>query len=268
VSPNSNVEIRWSADFVGTAKVEAFDNPNGTGSPVATFTFAVPANEQTVNIGVGNLIKADTTYFFKVTHSDNIRPGLTNDPAPFPPFFTGAQTIGNVFVDAGMDRTRLLWDANVIGLGRVEYGTAAPGDVGTVDDQDNLTDHSIELTGLLPGTTYQYRVCNRHASDGDCLAAKTGSFTTLALPPQVVQAIDELRERVASYGSSRGMARSLDAKLEAALATWQAGNMAGACGALADFLNEVRAQSGKKLTEAQAQQVTAAANDIRRLIGC
>ena len=109
---------------------------------------------------------------------------------------------------------------------------------------------------------------NRHAIDGDSLAAKTGSFTTLALPPQVVQAIDDLRERIASYGLPRGTARSLDAKLEAALNAWQIGDSAGACNSLLAFLNEVRAQTGKKLTEAQAQQLTAAANDIRAQIGC
>jgi len=67
---------------------------------------------------------------------------------------------------------------------------------------------------------------------------------------------------------ARGASRSLDAKLEAALAAWQAGDTAGACTALSDFLNEVRAQTGKKLTAAQAQQLSAAANDIRALIGC
>ena len=76
----------------------------------------------------------------------------------------------------------------------------------------------LELTGLAPGTTYQFRVSNRHAIDGDTLAAKTGSFTTLRAPAQVEQTIDDLRERVASYGLPRGIAKSLDAKLEAALA--------------------------------------------------
>jgi FIMAH domain-containing protein len=62
--------------------------------------------------------------------------------------------------------------------------------------------------------------------------------------------------------------RTLDAKLEAALNAWQTGDSAGACSSLSAFLNEVRAQAGKKLTEAQAQQLTAAANDIRAQIGC
>jgi hypothetical protein len=268
VSPNSKIEIRWIADFIGTGKIEVFDNANSTGSPVDVV--ATPAStEHKATLIVGPLIKADTNYFFRITHTDpnGVRADLTNGPAPYPTFFTGAQTIGDVSVDVGMDHARILWDANVIGTGRVDYGIASPDEL-SVTDQQNVTSHSIELTGLAPGTTYQYRVCNRHAIDGDCLAAKTGSFTTLPSTPQVVQAIDDLRERVASYGLQRGPARSLDAKLEAALNAWQAGNSAGACSALSDFLNEVRAQTGKKLTEAQAQQLSAAANDIRTQIGC
>ena len=227
-----------------------------------------PANDQTLVFEVNAVVKADTQYFFRVTHHDpnnNIPDEVT--PAPLPPFFTGAQTIGDVFVDAGVDRARILWDANVIGIGRVEYGVTSPDEL-SVTDQENVTAHSIELTGLTPGTTYQFRVSNRHAIDGGSLAAKTGSFTTLPSPPQVVQAIDDLRERVASYGLPRGIARSLDAKLEAALNAWQAGDSAGACGSLSAFLNEVRAQAGNKLSEAQAQQLAAAANNIRAQIGC
>lgn len=265
VDPNSKIEIRWIADFVGDGTVEVFNNANG-GTQIGAGSTSISSNEHRVEFTVGGVIQTNTTYFFKVTHSDpaGVRADLTNDPAPYPPFFTGAQTIGNIFVDAGVDRARIVSDANVIGIDRVDYGTTSPDDL-SLQDQENVTDHSIELTGLLSGTTYQFRV--RHAFDGDSLAAKTGSFTTLALPPQVVQVIDELRERVASYGLPRGIARSLDAKLEAALNAWQASDSAGAYDALTAFLNEVRAQTGKKLTEAQAQQLTAA-NEIRAQIGC
>jgi hypothetical protein len=277
VSPNTSFDIRWIASFVGTGKVEIFADPKGPGAgqpPIDTALTSGSANDHTVSFAIGGLLKADTTYYFRITHTDvsgGGNPDLTNDPVPpatdYPSVFTGAQTIGNLFVDTGVDRARILWDANVIGIGRVDYGTTSPDEL-SLQDQENVTDHSIELTGLAPGTTYQFRVSNRHAFDGDSLAAKTGSFTTLPSTPQVVQAIDDLRERVASYGLQRGPARSLDAKLEAALAAWETGDTAAACGALSAFLNEVRAQAGHKLTDAQAQQLTAAANDIRALIGC
>lgn len=175
------VEIRWIASFGGDGKVEVFDNPDGTGTPIDTKVSVAPANDHTISFNVGGVIKADTTYYFKVTHSDpngNL-PDLTNEPAPFPPFFTGAQAIGPVSVVPSTNRAEISWDANVIGSGRVEYGpTTAYGQTG--DDAQNVTDHSITLTGLQPATTHYFRVCNRHTIDGDCLAEQTGSFTTLS----------------------------------------------------------------------------------------
>ena len=59
----------------------------------------------------------------------------------------------------------------------------------TSTDSLNITDHAIELTGLLPETTYVFRVSNLHAIDGDALVSRPGlrstevlSFTTLAVP--------------------------------------------------------------------------------------
>jgi hypothetical protein len=56
---------------------------------------------------------------------------------------------------------------------------ATPGDVGTLTDSLNINDHVIELTGLSPGTTYQFSVSNRHAIAGDALLSETGFLTTL-----------------------------------------------------------------------------------------
>jgi hypothetical protein len=94
VIPNDKVEIRWTASFTGDGRVEVFDNPDGTGTPIDTKVSVAPALDHTITFNVGGLIKTDTTYYFKVTHHDptNNFPDLTNDPAPFPLFFTGAQT--------------------------------------------------------------------------------------------------------------------------------------------------------------------------------
>ncbi|MGH7823448.1 MAG: FIMAH domain-containing protein [Candidatus Binatia bacterium] len=78
-----------------------------------------------------------------------------------------------------------------------------------------------------------------------------------------------MRAPLASYGLAAGIAKSLDVKLEDALGAVEAGDTGGACAALADFLNQVRAQAGKKkLTAAQAEQLSDAANDIRAQLGC
>jgi len=181
VGPNSKVDIRWTADFVGDGRVEIFDNAAGTGAPVDTQVSVAPALDHTISISVGGLIKADTTYFFKVTHHDpnNNRPDITNDPAPYTPFFTGAQAIGEVFADVDVDSAVISWTANVIGLGHLDYGAVSPDEFAASDDL-NITDHSLALSGLSPATTYQFRVSNRHAIDGDSLVESVGAFTTRA----------------------------------------------------------------------------------------
>jgi hypothetical protein len=126
VSPNTKIEIRWTANFVGDGAVEIFDNPNG-GVPIADKASPVSGTGHTIEFTVGGVLQADKTYFFRVIHKDPTHslPDTSNDPAPYPPFFTGAQTIGDVFVDAGMNRARIFWDANVIGIGHVDYGIAS-----------------------------------------------------------------------------------------------------------------------------------------------
>ena len=69
VNPNSKIEIRWTADFVGDGKVEVFDNANG-GTPIDVKTTPIKNTEHTVEFSIGGVIKADTNYFLKFTHSD------------------------------------------------------------------------------------------------------------------------------------------------------------------------------------------------------
>jgi hypothetical protein len=178
VIPNTSVEIRWTANFVGEGWVEIFGNPNG-GVFIDAGTSPAAAGH-TIDFSIGGLLQAERTYFFRVRHRDptGVLPDLTNDPAPYPPFFTGAQAISNVHVESITTNSAVIsWEANVIGYGSVVYGTAAL-DQGPVEDTFNVTNHAIELTGLSPGTIYQFRVSNRHAIDGTSLADATGQFTT------------------------------------------------------------------------------------------
>ena len=80
--------------------------------------------------------------------------------------------------------------------------------------------------------------------------------------------IGDLQDLVASMGIHHGIANALNAKLNAALAALAADDTAGACVAMQDFLDLVSAQSGKKLTEEQAEELTDAANAIREQLDC
>lgn len=189
VTPNVSVEFEWMTDVSWFGEVAVYDNPDGTGSPLTgvrdndVIQNPVASNHHTVVIDlVRSPLAPDTGYFFQVTSTDPTGndPSFSS-PTPLPPFFTGAQTIGAVGVEPGTDSAVVSWDANVIGLGRVEI--LSPAGLGPFDDTNNTTDHSIQLTGLQPATTYEFRVSNRHAVDGDALAHQTGMFTTQSAPP-------------------------------------------------------------------------------------
>jgi hypothetical protein len=70
------------------------------------------------------------------------------------------------------------------------------------------------------------------------------------------------------FGLPHGLETSLLAKLNAAIKADEAGNINAECGDLQAFINESNAQSGKKLTEAQANQIIAEATALRELLGC
>jgi hypothetical protein len=69
-------------------------------------------------------------------------------------------------------------------------------------------------------------------------------------------------------GIHHGITNALESKLQNALDTLDADDTAGACYWMQSFLNLVNAQTGKKITPDQAQQLVDAATDIKTQLGC
>jgi uncharacterized membrane protein len=104
-----------------------------------------------------------------------------------------------------------------------------------------------------------------HATDAaGNLATTTFTVTVLSGAAQIAN----LLQQVESITPPRKLGGSLPNKLNSALASLQAGHTAGACGTLQDFINEVKARSGKKLSTADATLLIAAATQIRAPLGC
>jgi YVTN family beta-propeller protein len=86
--------------------------------------------------------------------------------------------------------------------------------------------------------------------------------------PTPAEQVAQLSEVIAGLQLPAGTATSLQKKLDRAGTLLAAGDTAGACAALQDFLNEISAQAGKKITTADADRVTSTVNGIRGQIGC
>jgi hypothetical protein len=102
----------------------------------------------------------------------------------------------------------------------------------------------------------------------DVISLSVATWTVKCEAPDPAQAIADLQALVSGFGLPAGLTTALTSKLQEALAAHDAGDTAGACDSLQAFLNQVRAQEGKKLTAAQAQQLTQAAIAIQALLDC
>jgi hypothetical protein len=99
------------------------------------------------------------------------------------------------------------------------------------------------------------------------------NFTITLTPDSVdpVAAIEGLAITVINMNLQNGIENSLDSKLDAAvnaLVDANFNNDSAACNSLAAFINAVQAQRGKKITNAQADQLISAAQQIKSMLNC
>jgi hypothetical protein len=80
--------------------------------------------------------------------------------------------------------------------------------------------------------------------------------------------ISDLQDLVASMGIHHGITNALESKLQHALDALAADNTGGACYWMQSSVQLVNAQTGKKITPGQADQLASAAADIQTQLGC
>jgi hypothetical protein len=96
-------------------------------------------------------------------------------------------------------------------------------------------------------------------------AGATGTDSIIATVETPVQAIGDVVVLVENMNLAHGIENSLDVKLQNAIDALNAangGDRTNAINKLYAFINEVQAQSGNKITMAEANQLIAAANRI------
>jgi lysophospholipase L1-like esterase len=91
---------------------------------------------------------------------------------------------------------------------------------------------------------------------------------TWAVGPFAAPSIDERLEALGAFVQGIGPGKSLSAKVAAIADELAAGDEAEACSRLGALANEVRAQTGKKLTQAQADHILAEVRAISADLDC
>lgn len=123
----------------------------------------------------------------------------------------------------------------------------------------------ISVPGSL-GTQVQ-GINNAGHVSGMVYLADNSSRGFVGMPPSVVK-LTALTATIKGFGLPTGTENSFTSKLDAVHAAIAAGETSQACDTLKAVQNHARAQSGKKLTPAQAARITDDAAEIRSTLGC
>jgi FG-GAP-like repeat/HYR domain len=128
----------------------------------------------------------------------------------------------------------------------------------------DIVDGSVPVRCVPPpGSTFAIGTSSVTCTASDAFGNEASASFDVHIKGAAEQ-LDELIELVEDLGPGTSLAD----KLESARAALDEGERAEACSSLRAFANEVRAQSGSKLTPAQAEAFMAAANRIRAVLAC
>lgn len=133
--------------------------PNGSlqeltrnGVPVATTPRTVKGIDYAVFSGAAGAYEAT----YAPPPPDTTPPAITNVAATAPTTTTATIT----------------WKTDEASTSRVDYGTSAGSLTSNVSDDTRVTDHSVTLTGLTPGTAYFFRVTSADAAGNSATSPK------------------------------------------------------------------------------------------------
>ena len=133
------------------------------------------------------------------------------------------------------------------------------------DENNNIVDRQISIHTMNPDGSGVMKLNAVGGNPAYLSVQQTPPPPPVKTPAERISDLDAL---VRSFNLHHGTANSLTVKLRDALNALNAGDTAIACARLADFANHTRAQSGKKLTAAQATGLIDEAKAIRAALGC
>jgi virginiamycin B lyase len=203
-------------------------------------------------------------------------PDGTNVNQSFIPSLSGRPSLQGPPEGVAVDSTHVYWTellnqsigrANLDGMGADDDFIDVPDNpTGIAVDAghlywSNFVRNAIGRADLPDGTNVDQSFIGASGPEGIAVDAST---TAPPPPPTIADLIAE----VSGAGLPHGIERSLLAKLEGAQRKVDADHLNGACGSLGAYVNEVRAQSGKKLEAAYAEDLILEAIAVQDALGC
>src|SRR5882672_3696333 len=171
----STATITWTTDKPSDSQVDY-----GTTSSHGQTTFnSAPVTAHTVSLSG---LSANTIYHYSVKSTDT---GNNLGASPDFTFTTAGPPVISAVAAASVTSlgATITWTTDKPADSQVEYGISMSYGSPPAVNSTRVTAHSQVLSGLLPGTTYNYRVKSQDAA-GNLATSGNYAFTTVAaLPP-------------------------------------------------------------------------------------
>jgi uncharacterized protein (DUF697 family) len=210
--------------------------PTANCSPASGSTFAIGTTTVTCTATDSDDVNSPVSQSFQVTVQDTLPPSLQLPSSPVTANATGPQ---GATVNYTVTATDPVYPPNqlIINCTPASGSTFA---IGTTAVNCTVTDPAGN--------------------------SASGSFQVVV--NGATSQVSSLVTTVNSFNLPHGIQNSFDSQLQAVQADLSANNTAQACSDLTSFINHARAQSGKALTVSQANQLIAAATQIKAVLGC
>jgi hypothetical protein len=137
----------------------------------------------------------------------------------------------------------------------------------TASDPDNPPSQLTISCSPASGSTFPIGTTTVNCTASDP-AGNTASGSFQVTVKGAAQQVSDLINLVNSFGLSSNLQTALDNKLQDVLTAINAGQTATACSELTDFIGFVQSHTGKGITQSQANQLIAAAQQIQAVLGC
>ncbi len=217
----SSATITWTTDKASDSEVDY-----GTTSTYGQrATLAQMVTTHTVSLSG---LSANTTYHYSVKSTDT---GNNLGVSPDFTFITPGPPVISVLAPASVTSlaATITWTTDKPADSQVEYGISTSYGSLTAVNPTLATAHSQVVSGLLPGTTYNYRLKSRDAA-GNLATSGNYVFTTLAQQPPSTNgligywAFDEERADAAADSSGHSYTGTLSTIIRP---VWSAGKVGG-----------------------------------------
>jgi phosphodiesterase/alkaline phosphatase D-like protein len=209
---HESTDITWDTDEPATTQVE-YGTTTNYGS-----TTTLDANLVTAHSAVLTGLTPETEYHYRVISTDAASNTTTSEDFTFTTAAapdTTAPVISNVASsNVTVDSATITWGTDEPADTQVEYGLDTNYGTTTPLDSALTTGHSVELTGLDPGTTYHYRVLSRDGA-GNPTVSDDFTFTTEV----VTLSIEAGDDQTVTLGQAASLGATADYNGQSALIT-------------------------------------------------